>query len=129
MKKNILTIMLAATVTFVASASYASGNKTATGAEGYTVYSVIDGRESTTAYNKKGHWLYTIQRYSTDNLDKNIIDKVRSVYDNYGVTSIQKIEQPGMDAVYVVHLENTKSIKLVRLTRDDMELVQDFNKQ
>jgi len=129
MKKNILTIMLATTVMFVASASYASGNKTAIGAKGYTVYSVIDGRESTTAYNKKGHWLYTIQRYSIDNLDKNIIDKVRSVYDNYGVTSIQKIEQPGMDAVYVVHLENTKSIKLVRLTRDDMELVQDFNKQ
>jgi len=115
----------AAAVMLVASASYASGNK----AEGYTVYSVIDGRESTTAYNKKGHWLYTIQRYSTDNLDKNIIDKVRIVYDNYGVTSIQKIEQPGMDAVYVVHLENTKSIKLVRLTRDDMELVQGFNKQ
>ena len=129
MKKNILTIMLATTVMFVASASYASGNKTAIGAKGYTVYSVIDGRESTTAYNKKGHWLYTIQRYSIDNLDKNIIDKVRSVYDNYGVTSIQKIEQPGMDAAYVVHLENTKSIKLVRLTRDDMELVQDFNKQ
>ena len=128
MKKNILTIMLAAAVMFVASASYASGNKTAIDAKGYTVYSVIDGRESTTAYNKKGHWLYTIQRYSTDNLDKNIIDKVRSVYDNYGVTSIQKIEQPGMDAVYVVRLENTKSIKIIRLTSDDMEVVQDLIK-
>ena len=128
MKKNILTVMLAAAVMLVASASYASGNKTAVGAKGYTVHSVIDGRESTTAYNKKGHWLYTIQRYGTDNLDKNIIDKVRSVYDNYGVTSIQKIEQPGMDAVYVVRLENTKSIKIIRLTSDDMEVVQDLIK-
>ena len=77
MKKNILTILLAAAVMLVASASYASGNKTSMGAKGYTVYSVIDGRESTTAYNKKGHWVYTIQCYSTDNLDKNIVDKVR----------------------------------------------------
>ena len=78
------------------------------------------------AYNKKGKWVYTIQQYSLDNLDKNIVDRVRSIYYDYGVTSVQKVEQPGMDAVYVVHLENTKSIKLVRLTSDDMEVVQDF---
>ena len=128
MKKNILTVMLAAAVMLVASASYASGNKTAVGAKGYTVHSVIDGRESTTAYNKKGHWLYTIQRYSTDNLDKNIIDKVRDVYDNYGVTGIQKIEQPGADAVYVINLENKTSIKIVRLVNDDVELMKDLIK-
>jgi hypothetical protein len=84
MKKNILTIMLAAVLMLAASASYASGNKTAIAAKGYTVRSVIDGRESTSAYDKKGNWVYTIQRYSTDNLDKSIIDKVRTVYNNYG---------------------------------------------
>ena len=53
---------------------------------------------------------------------------MRSVYYDYGVTSIQKIDQPGMETVYVVHLENEKSIKLVRLTKDEMELVQDLTK-
>ena len=51
-----------------------------------------------------------------------------SVYYDYGVTAIQKVEQPGMDAVYVVRLENTKSIKIIRLTSDDMEVVQDLIK-
>src|SRR5215831_8686934 len=129
MKKNILTVLLATAVTLVASVSYASGNKASLTAKGYTVHSVIDGRESTTAYNKKGDWVYTIQNYSTDNLDKNIIDKVRTDYNNYGVTSIQKIEQPGKDVVYVVNLENQTSIKVVRIVNDDVELMKDLTKE
>jgi hypothetical protein len=53
---------------------------------------------------------------------------VRSVYYDYGVTGIQKVEQPGMDVVYVVQLENVKSIKIVRLTDSEIELVQDLTK-
>ena len=79
-----------------------------------------------TAYDKKGKWVYTIQQYSTDDLDKSLADRVRSVYYDYDVTGIQKVEQPGMDVVYVVHLENEKSIKIVRLTNDEMETVQDL---
>ena len=129
MKKQILQVVFVIATILVATTSYASGKTSVKANEGYIVRSVIDGRQATSALNKKGKWVYTIQQYSLDNLDKNIIDRVRSVYYDYGVTGIQKVEQPGMDAVYVVHLENTKSIKLIRLTSDDMELVQDFNKQ
>ena len=103
-------------------------SKSAKSVSGYVVHSIIDGRQARTAYDKKGKWVYTIQQYSIDNLDANIVDRVRSVYYAYGVTSIQKVEQPGMAPVYIVHLENTKSIKLVRLTDDEIELVQDFVK-
>jgi len=128
MKKQILTIVLAIATILIVTTSYASDKTSSKSGKGYIVHSVIDGRQAMTAYNKRGKWIYTIQQYSLDNLDKNIIDRVRSVYYEYGVTSIQKIEQPGMETVYVVHLENTKSIKLIRLTNDDMELVQDFTK-
>src|SRR3954447_4675546 len=128
-KKNIAIIMLAASVLLLASASFASGNKASIAVKGYTVRSVIDGRESTTAYNKKGDWVYTVQNYSIDNLDKSIIDKARNVYSDYGVTAIQKIEQPGADAVYVINLENTTSIKIVRLVNDEVELMKDLTKE
>ena len=128
MKKQILSIVFALVTILVSTSSYASGKTSEKTNSGYVVRSVIDGRQAMTAYNKKGKWVYTIQQYSTDNLDKNIIDRVRSVYYEYGVTSIQKVEQPGMDAIYVVHLENTKSIKVVRLTSDDMEVVHEFTK-
>ena len=129
MKKHILSVVFVIATILVATTSYASGKTSVKANEGYIVRSVIDGRKAMSAYNKKGKWVYTIQQYSLDNLDKNIVDRVRSIYYDYGITSVQKVEQPGMDAVYVVHLENTKSIKLVRLTSEDIELVQDFNKQ
>jgi len=128
MKKKILSIVFTVVTILVVTTSYASDKTSENTSKGYIVHSVIEGRQAMSAYNKKGKWIYTIQQYSADNLDKNIIDRVRSVYYEYGVTGIQKVEQPGMDAVFVIRLENTKSIKLVRLTNDDMELVQDFNK-
>jgi len=128
MKKKILSIVFTVVTILVVTTSYASDKISENTSKGYIVHSVIEGRQAMSAYNKKGKWIYTIQQYSADNLDKNIIDRVRSVYYEYGVTGIQKVEQPGMDAVFVIRLENTKSIKLVRLTNDDMELVQDFNK-
>src|SRR6266542_4912045 len=128
MKKRTLSIVFGLAIILIAANSYATDNISPKSSEGYIRHSVIDGRQSISAYNKKGKWIYTIQQYSLDNLDKNIIDRVRSVYYEYGVTSIQKIEQPGMETVYAVHLENTKSIKLIRLTNDDMESVQDFTK-
>ena len=129
MKSRILSLIFGATL-LVASTAYASDNTASSTkpSSGYVVHSVIDGRQAMSAYNKKGKWIYTIQQYSIDNLDKNILDRVRSVYYDFGVTGIQKVEQPGSDAVYIVHLENTKSIKLVRLTNDEMEVVQDFVK-
>jgi hypothetical protein len=128
MKKRILSIVLGLAVILMAISSYAADNISRKSREGYTLHSVIDGLQSTSAYNKNGNWIYTIEQYSIDNLDKNIIDKVQSVYSDCGVTSIQKVVQPGMEPVYVVHLENEKSIKLIRLTKDDMELVQNLTK-
>jgi predicted small secreted protein len=128
MKKQILSIVFAVATILVSTTSYASGKTSEKANSGYVVHSVINGREAMTAYDKKGKWVYTVQQYNPNNLDENIVDRVRSVYYQYGVTSIQKVEQPGMDAVYVVRLENTKSIKIIRLTSDDMEVVQDLIK-
>ena len=128
MKKQLLIVMLAAATILTASASYASGNNSLENMKGYTVHSVIDGRESTTAYDKKGNWVYTIQRYSVDNLDKSIIDKVLSIYGEYGVTGIQKIEQPNSAVVYVVNIENKNSLKTVQIVNDEIQVMQNFKK-
>ena len=125
MKVRILAIAFAIASILITSTTYA-GNKSSRSEKGYVVHSIIDGRKSMTAYDKKGKWVYTIQQYSIDDLDKSLKDRIRSVYYGYDVTIIQKVEQPGMDAVYVVHLENEKSIKIVRLTNDEMETIQDL---
>ena len=127
MKRKILAVALFLATILISASSYASSDRSKE-SKATVVHSVVDGRNTMTAYDKRGKWIYTIQQYNIDNLDKNIVDRVRSVYYDYGVTSIQEVEQPGMATVYVVHIENKKSIKLIRLTDDDLELVQDLQK-
>lgn len=128
MKKQIFTLVIAIAAIFTTTTVSAAENKTITAKEGYTVSSVIDGRTSTIAFDKKGNWVYTVQQYNPASLDKRIMDKATDGYHNYGITSMQKIEQPGIDAVYIVRLENAKSLKTVRISNDEVELVQDYIK-
>jgi hypothetical protein len=123
MKVRILAITFAIASLLVTSTTYA-GSTSAKSEKGYVVHSVIDGHKSMTAYDKKGKWVYTIEQYNINDLDKSLAHRVGSVYYDYDVTGIQKVEQPGMDVVYVVHLENEKSIKIVRLTNDEMETIE-----
>ncbi|CAN5297195.1 hypothetical protein BH11BAC6_BH11BAC6_12450 [soil metagenome] len=128
MKKQILNIAFLLVAICTVSASYAAGGSASTSAKGYTVHTVIDGHNSTVAYNKKGSWLYTIQNYNADNLDLNIVNKIKTAYDKYSINGIQKIQQPGQDEVCVAYLEDAGTIKTVRISNGEMELVQEYSK-
>jgi len=110
------------------STAYGADKLSKENASGYTVQSVNEGRHTTTAFNKKGHWVYTIEQYSLDNLDNNIVELARNYYEDYAVTGIQKVMQPGSDEIYIVRIENTKSFKTLRISNENVELVQDFIK-
>ncbi|HRI20979.1 MAG TPA: hypothetical protein PLA68_08490 [Panacibacter sp.] len=93
---------------------------------GYTVRSQADGHEVTSAFDKKGNLIYAIEYFTTDNLSKSIVDIVNNNYGNYYISGIEKVTQPGLDDVYIVHIEDTVSIKTIRITGGESELVQDF---
>ncbi len=82
MKKQILSLVLAVTTMLIVSTSYAAGNESSGSGKGYVIHNLIEGRKSISAYTKNGKWIYTIQQYSMDNLDKNIIDRVKTDYNN-----------------------------------------------
>jgi hypothetical protein len=95
---------------------------------GYIASAMVDGHQVSAAYNKKGSRVYSIVRYSSDNLAKNIVDIVKSTYDKYFITSMEKIEEPNLKPVFIVHLTNANSVKTVRVSEDGTELLQNFRK-
>jgi hypothetical protein len=149
MKKHILSLTLALAMLATATISHAAVNN-ATGPQekimkdftaqfasapvitltgnGYIANAVVDGRQVSSAYNKNGNRVYSIVRYTSDNLDKNIIDIVKGSYNKYFITSMEKVAEPGLDPVYLVHLTNNNSIKTVRVSDGNTELLQDFKK-
>jgi hypothetical protein len=96
--------------------------------DGFIVKSLVDGHEITSAYDKKGNWVYTIKLYPTDNLALNIINIVKGSFDNYFITTMEKVDQPGNESVFVVHMENYNSFKTLRVVNNEVELVEDFQK-
>jgi len=89
---------------------------------------VIDGN-TTTAYDKKGNMVYTIQRYSADNLPLDVFKTVRATYGNYYIAGIEKVEQPGSGDVIFVHMQDNTVYKTAKISNDGSEITQEFTKQ
>ncbi|MEP6584768.1 MAG: hypothetical protein ABJA90_10895 [Ginsengibacter sp.] len=95
---------------------------------GFIVRSEIDGHKITSAYNTRGNWVYTIDGYSTNSLDANIIETAMPNYKNYFITAMEKVDQPGTNSIYLVHIEGDKSFKTLRISNSTTELIQDVTK-
>ena len=151
MKKQILSLALGLAIFGLANAASGNNNKAAAANEkahknfekqfkdvsnptwytlqdGFKAEFTKDGHQTNSVYGKRGNWVYTIEYFTADNLDKNLIDLVKTEYDRYYISGIEKVDCPAWDAVYVVHLEDQHSYKTVRISKTDMELVQEFKK-
>lgn len=124
MKKILLSIAMGLIAMLSVFTSFAADAKRYTTDKGSIV---VDGNK-TSAFDQKGKWVYTIARYTSDNLPKNVFDVVRNSYDQFYISGMEKVEQPGTSTVYLVHLEDKTSIKTVKVNvkTGETELVQDF---
>ena len=96
--------------------------------QGMILQSSVDDHAVTSAYDRKGNWVYTIKFYPTENLAGNIVKIVNDHYTNYFITKMEKVDQPGKATVFVVHMQNQDSFKTLRVVSKDVELIQDFKK-
>jgi hypothetical protein len=126
MKKQLLAIALTLCVLFSASVAYAADKKIAD--KNYTVHSVVDGYKTVSAFNTKGKMIYSIQYYPAASLAKNIMDVVRNNFGNCYISGMEKINQPGQNEVWVVHMENASSVKTVYVSNGEVSIANDFSK-
>ena len=98
--------------------------------DGFVVQLTDENREITSTYDRKGNWVYTIQRYPHESLSKDIIDIVNSNYECKGsfISTMEKVDQPGNETVYVVYIEGRDSFKTVRVVNNEVELISNFQK-
>ena len=130
MKKTILSIALGLIALFTVTTSFAAGKITAADVKRYETGkgSIVVAGNITSVFNQKGKFIYSISRYSADNLPKDIFDVVRKNYGQFYIAGMEKVEQRNSNDVYIVHLEDNTSIKTLRVSNGETELVQDFVK-
>ncbi|HZK63072.1 MAG TPA: hypothetical protein VFC34_02945 [Puia sp.] len=79
-------------------------------------------------YSRNGSWLQTASGYEADKLDRTVKEMVRSSYQNYAISYINQIDLPANRIIYLVEVQDNKSIKKIRVADDEMDVVQDIEK-
>jgi hypothetical protein len=79
-------------------------------------------------YDQRGNWEYTINYYGEQQMPRNIRAEVKSIYYDYSITGVEEVHVRDQ-VVYFVHMQDEKTLKMVRVTDDGVDLMEDFNKQ
>lgn len=96
--------------------------------EGFAAKFSDDDQSYMVAYNRNGNWQYTIGNYDEKKMPRNIRARVKSVYYNYAIAYVQEISVP-RQTIFLVHVQDEYSWKVIRVTDDGMDEWQDFLKE
>jgi len=95
---------------------------------GSIAYFPENGYNTRVYYNKKGRWEGTLTLFNEDKLPKDIRAIVKSTYFDFSITVVEMVETPA-NGVYLVHIEDKTSIKIIRVTLDgEMDVMEDLQK-
>jgi hypothetical protein len=96
---------------------------------GYVVrYTGKNNNRCRTVYSSRGDFLYTIRQYYENVMPRDIRGIVKSQYYDYTITVIDEIEERMKPIVYVVHLEDSTTLKNVRVSDREMEVLEEYKK-
>ena len=95
---------------------------------GFQVYFMENGFKVRAHYDKKGRWQSSFKYCDESILPRDTRAMVRSTYYDFTITLVQIIEIPG-HMVYLIHLDDEKSNKIVRVSEEgEMDVLQEFQK-
>jgi hypothetical protein len=96
--------------------------------KGFCVSFTNDGFKVRAYYDKKGFWLASLKYCDESQLPPFIRDVVKRTYYDLAITHVNIIQVPEHVA-YLVHLEDQKTFKIVRVNEDgEMDILNDYIK-
>jgi len=99
--------------------------------EGYRVRFTSDGVMTTIYYGRHGKWFGSLKGYKEDKLSPELRKMIKREYYDYSITYVQEAETIDSEGkpTYIIHLEDNKSIKRLRICDGQMEIWQEYKKQ
>ena len=95
--------------------------------DGYAARFNEGGALQMEGYSRKGNWQYTIVYTDEKKLPANIRSLVKSVYYDYEITFVEEITVHAQK-IYLVYVQDSTTWKVLRVTDDEMVIMDDFNK-
>ena len=80
-------------------------------------------------YRKNGEWLYTINSFDQELMPEEVRLLVKQTYHNYDILHVKEIEVPKQDSpIFLVYIQNTTTIKILRVQDGQMEVLHDYKR-
>jgi len=96
---------------------------------GFCAYCTKDGIKARVYYDLRGHWQGSLKYCDESQLPHFIRDVVKRTYYDFAITFVNIVEVPEHTA-YLVHLEDKKTLKIVRVNEEgEMDIMDEFVKQ
>jgi hypothetical protein len=95
---------------------------------GFVVLFNQDGFRNRAYYDRKGRWQYSLSFRPESKLPREIRNVVKRTYFDYAISLVEVVEIPE-HLVYLVHLEDAREYKIVRVSEEgEMDVMQEFTK-
>ena len=78
-------------------------------------------------YSDNGHWLYSMKQYDETKLCRDIRNQIKTIYYDYAIQWVHEIILP-KKTVYFVLIEDKTTLKNIRICEDELEIIEDINK-
>jgi hypothetical protein len=79
-------------------------------------------------YNPNGSWSHTVSAYDGKQLEHSLYQKVWQAYYEYRIMFVTQIDLPRSRTIYLVQLQDEKTLKIVRVENDEMETIEEYEK-
>ncbi|HEY1871823.1 MAG TPA: hypothetical protein VGG71_12245 [Chitinophagaceae bacterium] len=79
-------------------------------------------------YDNNGKWLGTISGYNEDKLPAGIIKLVKTNYYDYAITYIHELKLANDETVYLILIQDQKTIKTIRVSEGQLEEIREVDK-
>ena len=100
--------------------------------DGYRAKFTTNGTHSTILYkvdyDKNGNWTHTIRSYDEKELARTIWEQVKTSYLDYTIVWVEEVIMPNKKVTHLVHLEGPKDWVNVRISDEEMDEYQRYNK-
>jgi hypothetical protein len=96
--------------------------------KGFVVCFSNEGCKVNAYYDRKGNWVASLKYADESKLPRFVRDVVKRTYYDLDITHVNIIEVPDR-TVYLVHLEDKKTFKIVRVTEEgDLDVLHEYTK-
>ena len=108
--------------------NYAAKNVTWVKAkEGFIANFTDNGYHNLVSYDTKGRWDHTIIYYDEKGLPRDVRADVKRVYFDFDIFCAEEIHIEDQ-VIYLVHIQDEKTIKIIRVINDEIDEYKSLNK-